>query len=251
MLANEILVGIIGTLILAVLSAAIRYRKYLGIAINCYLFSRNKKIRVSMAAMLVIRRENKFLLIRNHHRPELFGPIGGVFKYYASAVERLDHCGFTPQNRDQDMNKDLRGYLIGKKLPGFLEWFFSGKNREVESLSREIREELQEIKYEIGLDNITGLQFDLVKSIIEGLDKVPGVDYLQLRYFDVYRLCRDDPKCDNLTEKLFEQLGKNPDAIAVTANGIFRRRSFSGEVISGHAGYLISDSKIGEAPPIP
>ncbi len=251
MLAKELLVGVIGTLILAVLSAVIRHRKYLGIAINCYFFSRNKNIRVSMAAVLVIKRENKFLFIRNHHRPELFGPIGGVYKYYPSAIERLDRCGFKPQNRDQDMNNDLRGYLTGKRLPYFLEWFFSGKNREVESLSREIREELQEIKLKIGLANTTGLKFDLVRSIIEGLDKVPGMDYLQFRYFDIYRLSPNDPKSDYLTEKLFEQVGKNPDIIAVTVDEISRRRSFSGEVIGGHAGYLIGDSKIGEAPPIP
>ncbi len=171
---KEIIVGTVAALILAIVGVAFRYRKYLKIAINCFIFSRNKKIRVSMAAILSVRRENYFILVRNHHRPQTFGPIGGVYKYYPSAIEHLDQCGFQPQIRDQDMKNDLRGFLLGKNLPSFLEWFFSGKNREIESLSREIKEELQEIRLIVELESVTDLQYDLIKSVIEGLNEIVG-----------------------------------------------------------------------------
>ncbi|MBE0683022.1 MAG: hypothetical protein IH589_14020 [Anaerolineales bacterium] len=249
LMLKDIIVGTIAALVLAIVGTAFRYRNYLKIAINCFTFSRNKKIRVSMASILSIRRENFFILVRNHHRPQTFGPIGGVYKYYPSAIEHLDKCGFQPQIRDQDMQNDLRGFLLGKNLPSFLEWFFSGKNREIESLSREIKEELQEIQLSIKPDSISDLQYDLNKTIIEGLSEVQGMDYLQFRYFGVYSLCAGNSKCDRLTERLFDEVGKNPNIIAVTADEIIKRISRSGEIIGGQAGYLIGDTIIWQPTP--
>jgi hypothetical protein len=246
---NELVVGTIATLILALLTAAIRNRQFLGIAVNCYLYSRNKKIRVSIAAILSVRQGDHFILIRNRHRPEMFGPIGGVYKFYSSAIKQLEDSGFQPQIRDDDTKNDLRGYLIGKNLPRFLRWFFSGKNREIEPLSREIAEEMLEIGLVMDSDSIMNLQYDLHKTIIEGLDNVTGADYLQLRYFGVYSLYTDHPKCDALIEKLFKEVGTNPNIISVTANEIKRGRALSGEIIGGHSGYLIGDTKTGESPP--
>ncbi len=132
---EALIVGIVSALFIAALSASFRHRHYIRPAVRCTLFCRNSKLRVSIAAILKLCSNNRYVLIRNHHRPEVFGPIGGVYEYYPSASDQLDQCGFIPQVRDQDMKNDLRGFLKAKYLPSFMRWFLSGKNREVEHLT--------------------------------------------------------------------------------------------------------------------
>ncbi|MFA6272682.1 MAG: hypothetical protein WC693_06365 [Patescibacteria group bacterium] len=203
-----------------------------------------------MAAILKICSDNRYILIRNHHRPEVFGPIGGVYEYYPSASNQLDQCGFIPQVRDQDMQNDLRGFLKGKYLPSFMRWFLSGKNREVEPLTRELKEELEEIGLTEEANAIRAFQYEFIKTIYEGPDKVPGADYLQFRCFWIFQLCPRDPEGLKLSERLFREVEHNHDLIAVTAAEIAARRATSGQVIGSHTGYLIGDKRTGpEEPP--
>ena len=247
---RELAVGVISALLLAALGAAFKHRRYLKPALRCVLFCRNKKLRVSMAAILSIRRDARYILIRLRHRPERFGPIGGVYKYYPSALCQLDQCGFTPQVRDQDMRNDLRGFIQGKNLPSFMRWFLSGKNREVEPLTRELIEELEEIGLTGKAKSIGAPQYELLKDVYEGPEDVPGVGYMQFRYFRVYQFSPGDLKGEELTDTLFAETEHNPDLIAVTIEEILKRRAASGDVIGTHTGYLVSDQRTGpEAPP--
>lgn len=248
---EALIVGTVSMLLLAAFSAAFRHRQYLKPALRCTLFCRNRRLRVSMAAILSIRRNNRYVLIRSRHRPETFGPIGGVYEYYPSALDQLDQCGFRPQVRDQDMENDLRGFVKGKDLPSFMRWFLSGKNREVEPLTRELIEELEEVGLTKEAKSIGVFKYEFLKTIYEGPDDVPGTDYLQFRYLGVYRFCPSDPKGVKLTDTLFREAEHNPDLIAVTAAEIAARRAASDQVIGTHTGYLIGDKLTGpEGPPI-
>ncbi len=204
-----------------------------------------------MAALLSVTQDDRFLLIRSHYRQEVFGPIGGVFKYYPTARNALDLYGFSPQRRPgdfgEDLRSDLRGFIPGRSMPNFLRWFVSGKQREVEPLTREIREELDEI----GLRHYESREpykFDLIRTIYEGPTGVPGEAYLQFRFLQIYRL---DYSCEtgrSLTEHLFSQASQNPNLIAVTSAEIRRRRANSGEFIGEHSAYLIGDRRTGIEP---
>jgi len=247
---EALIVGTVSALLIAALRAAFRHRHYMRPAMRCTLFFRNRRLRVSIAAILRICSDNRYVLIRNRYRPEVFGPIGGVYEYYPSAIDQLDKCGFIPQVRDQDMQNDLRGFLKGKDLPSFMRWFLSGKNREVEPLTRELREELEEVGLTEEAKSIRAFQYELIKTIYEGPDNVPGADYLQFRCFWIFQLCPRDPEGVKLTETLYREVEHNPDLIAVTAAEIAARRATSGQVIGSHTGYLIGDKRTGpEEPP--
>jgi hypothetical protein len=246
---RELAVGIVSTLLLAALGTAFRHRQYLKPALRCLFFCHNKKLRVSMAAILSIRRDDRHILVRNLHRPERFGPIGGVYKYYPSAPDQLDRCHFRPQVREQNTRNDLRGFMQGKDFPAFMRWFLSGKNREVEPLTRELVEELKEVGLTREAEGIRVLQYELLNKVYEGPENIPGVDYMQFRYFGIYRLNPSDPKGEELTDTLFGAAEHNPDLIAVTADEIMQRRAASGEVIGTHAGYLIGGKRTGPEPP--
>jgi hypothetical protein len=159
---EELAVGIVSAVLLATFATAFRHRKFLTPALRCVLFCRNKRLRVSMAAILSVHRDDHFILVRERTRPERFGPIGGVYKYYPSAIDQLDRCGFRPQVRDRIMKNDLRGFMKGKDFPLFMRWFLSEKNREVEPVTRELIEELEEVGLIEEAKGIGALQYELL-----------------------------------------------------------------------------------------
>jgi len=246
---ERLAIGLASALLLAAIGAAFRHRQYLILALRCVVLSRNKKLRVSMAAILSVSHDERYILVRNRHRPETFGPIGGVYKYYAGAREQLDRCGYIPQVRDEDMKYDLRGFIKGKDFPSFMRWFLSGKNREIEPITRELIEELGEVGLTKESETIHAVQFELVKTIYEMIDVVQGADYAQFRYFAVYQLCPDEPKSEMVKDILCRGSENNPKIIAVTAKEIMLRRATSGEEIATHTEYLIHDKRIGPEPP--
>src|SRR5438105_15920103 len=66
-------------------------------------------MRVAFSALLRIADSDQYLLVRNLHRPETFGPFGGVYKYFDDAQPALDKFEFHPQmiGPDSDMKSDL------------------------------------------------------------------------------------------------------------------------------------------------
>src|SRR5207253_636839 len=96
----------------------------------CRLIYPSREMRISFAALLKIQTDDSYILIRNLHRVDALGPIGGVYKYLHSADPSLDRMSFRPQSIHKDMTKDLRGFLPRKQLFHFLKWFNTGKDRE-------------------------------------------------------------------------------------------------------------------------
>ena len=62
--------------------------------VKCRFIQPNVDIRISFSCLLRISEGGRYLLVRNLHRPELFGPFGGVFKHYDRAKEELDRFEF-------------------------------------------------------------------------------------------------------------------------------------------------------------
>ena len=227
------------------LHALARRRRFLV----CRLRYPNKPIRISFSGLLRIRRGGDYLLIRNLHRPESVGPLGGVFKYYESASETLDRLEFRPQVIGADMVNDLRGFLPRKHLGQIVRWFQRGHDREspIECVCRELKEELGEIGAS-HIDCPPTLRLKLVRSVAEGPARVPGHDYTQFRIFDIFDIDRaDEPG----TRFVTEISGANhADLIWASDLEITTGRARGNQIIGHHAAYLFSRrSARPESPP--
>lgn len=245
----ELALGILAGLFVSLLTAAIRYRHCLIAGTKSILFYANKDIRVSIAGILKIKQDNKYILIRSHRRPEQFGPIGGVFKYHSLAIPDLERFNFRQDPAvDESMKLDMRGIIKGKYLLAFMRWFKSHKNREIEPLTRELIEELNEISLEKEAESIQALQYNLVQTAHEGPYAVSGHNYMQFRYFEIYQFDIDDSRTKRIFDAIIASEEQNTDIIAVTSEEILKRRADSGELIGTHCGYLIGEKASGPEP---
>src|SRR5262245_52406252 len=116
---------------------------------HCSLINRKTEMRVAFSAFLKISDGQRYVLVRNLHRPETFSPFGGVLKHNSAAVQELDECQFKPDavGNASDAKNDLRGFLPRARLRRIVRWYDGVRDRESagECLMRELREELNEI----------------------------------------------------------------------------------------------------------
>lgn len=185
---------------------------------------RSQRIRISCAALLVIQKDHKFILIKLLHRPDCLGPIGGVFKYFEDGDKFLQGIEFEPQrpgNFGKDLNYDLRGFIEGRHLLDFVLWFKRGEGREpgCECIHREMIEELRELSIPIDVPNVSTREIELVRRIYEGPKRVPSGNHLQFRILEVYKL-RRTPLMDSFVEKIMEVEKTCPDLIGVETDEI-------------------------------
>lgn len=215
--------------------------------VRCQVVNPSEDIRIAFSALLRIADGDKYLLIRNLHRPETFGPFGGVYKYLEDAQPTLDGFDFKPQvfGPGDDMRYDIRGFLPRKNLAKLVGWFSKQANRESfkECLCRELREELAEV----GVPRIQcpdGLQFRPVRTVREGPGPVPGEDYTQFRIFEVYDLHPVSTDTQKFVRKLFRAARRHKNLLLANAKEIIRGRATDGSVIGHHSGYLIGRKRI-------
>jgi hypothetical protein len=213
-----------------------------NLKINYY---HKKECRISFACLLLARYENKFILIQNNNRPELFGPIGGVFKYYDSAQSFLDEIQFRPQAVGTPrVHNNFRGFIPIENLNKFILWFNKEKDREIESLTREIREELiDELQLPANIFN-ENPKFKKIKRILEGPFPVKGRDYLQYRQLDIFECVTTD----SYTRKIVEYLAITPNAkiALVTSEEINKGRITKNKALIGsYCGFLIGNKRTG------
>ena len=159
---------------------------------------RSKKLRVSMAAIVRIKIDGKYLLVRNRHRQGCFGPLGGVLKHYESANSFLEKIEFSPEEKagiDADLKDDLRGFIFGARFGDFLLWFESQMDREIgiDALRRELREESREAQFDLTVeDKLFSLSFQRLRSVNEGPCVPASVSYPQYRNIEVFAPREDD-----------------------------------------------------------
>jgi len=228
-----------------ILKFSIRYQENTLAIIKSYIFYYNKKIRISMASIIKIEidinNEKKYILIKNLHRPELYAPIGGVYKHRNANI--LEKIAWEEDTKHSDMDNDLRGFIDGKYFSSFISWFYTQKDREgsEQCIYREFDEELLEGKNgKVIRDESRKIQIDLVKNIVEGPNSIIGRDYeAQYRYFKIYK-----PNLkDDLTKKFIEKLKKRANdnsnkLILVTKNEIIHGRTKDNKVIAPHTKYF-------------
>ncbi|MCB1097254.1 MAG: hypothetical protein KDN22_16900 [Verrucomicrobiae bacterium] len=104
---------------------------------------KNDRIRFSISALVRIQIDDQYLLVMGNRVPK-FQPVGGVLKFYPDAFKDLESCGMQADNMfcpDKDNQDDLRLLIPGQRLPDFLSWYESGKERERDPW-REFCEEL-------------------------------------------------------------------------------------------------------------
>lgn len=208
---------------------------------------RRAEIRVSFSALLCARSGGRFLLVQNFHRPELFGPLGGVYKYRPYAKRNLDPLLFRPQDvgRGSDMKNDLRGFLPRKNLLKLLNWFERREDRETEGecLLRELREEFAEIR-PTGLPTVPSLlPVRLVRRVTEGPERVPGHSYGQFRLFEIYEPADDDQQAQMFLTRLFDAAGSHKRLIVVNSDEILKGRSRDSHFVGNYCEYLIGTKR--------
>jgi hypothetical protein len=206
-------------------------------------------VRVSFAAILRIKADDRYILLHTPNRPGTFSPPGGVFKYFSPAERLLEAMGFREDRIDalaQDMTFDLRGYMPGAAIKEFRRWFAGGSYREdtTECLCREIAEELGESGLERLVPYAGRLTFTHVRTVHAGPDEIPGTPYRQLRRFEVCDLVVSDPAARQLRAELIRSAGDGavPAVISASAADIMHGRS-GGALIAGHAAYLFGTER--------
>lgn len=212
------------------------------------------EIRVAFSALLRIADADSFILVRNLHRPETFGPFGGVLKYFNEAQATLDYCEFRPQvvePRD-DMRYDLRGFLPQKRLKELLAWYRNGLGREVseQCLIRELTEELKESGLSESLRSPSNIEFRKVRSVEEGPVSVPGQLYKQFRIFEVFDPIPDNPETTAFFQRLFEVATKHENLLITCSREIYSGRSKGGALVGPQTGYLIGKKRIRPDDPV-
>jgi CBASS immunity effector Cap15-like protein len=227
-------------------------RKALKTALSHSVVFRSRHLRVSMAQILSLRIDDRFLLIANVRRPERVSPIGGVVRYFHSEVSRLEgEIGFVPELTKTGEKYDLRGRLQGKNFVHFLKWFATGAGREQWALAREIEEEFNEIGIPEINDYVRYPEFVKERVVHEGPSEVNKRDIWQYRYFEVLSLREESQRSKLLAEFIREKSRGNSKLVAVTTDDIRKGRLSDGRIIGDSAGYLFSGAAEGiEAPPL-
>lgn len=213
------------------------------------------EIRVSFSALLALREGAEYLLVRNLHRKESFGPFGGVIKRKNDSSEVLNALEFRPQEIDKDMRGDLRGFLPRKNIGRLLAWYRRNADREKyhECLRRELLEELREAGLKLSIPDI--LVFRPVRTIKEGPYRVDGEGYLQYRIFEIYELDTSHEHLQLFERAMIDTARSHTRALTAkkksqatllfaTPEEIRRGRSKSGLLIGHHAGYLFGSKRI-------
>lgn len=248
---NEIITKLTDHIIVAILigagSALFFNRKLLYRRILIYYY-RKKECRISFACLLAIRHDDRYLLIRNFNRPETFGPIGGVYKYYDTAKSFLDSVQYRQQHTVKAReHNDLRGFIPINNLNKMIKWFDKGIDREVESVSREFREEIiEDLKLTNPFLKKGVPKFRFLKKIIEEPHQIEGRDYIQYYRMDLYELLPTDIYNIELTKYLIKESKRNNNIELVTVDEIKKRRTtISKNIIGSYCGFLFSNKRIG------
>ncbi|MGW4031716.1 SMODS-associated NUDIX domain-containing protein [Streptomyces sp. NPDC004838] len=214
-------------------------------------------VRVSVAVLLRVQHDDTYVLVHSPLRPHAYGPFGGAAKYRPAARPRLDSLGFREEPRaDERMRHDLRGFLPFRRLPAFGRWLAEYEDRETaaECLRRELTEELAEAGRPELSGQVSGLHFRLVRKVIDGPLKVPGKDYRQIRFLEVWDLDLGTPDATALRDSLLragrEATGAGAGIICVSAEAIGHGRQ-EGFYLAPQSAFLMGDRRLHADIPAP
>lgn len=126
------------------ISLNIPSKQYRKLSWKALLSKESDYTRISIAYLIRIKIDGKYLLVKSNRIDNKFQPVGGVRKYYSGAKGILDDLGFLDDDClpiDENSRGDLRIRIPTKKLVDFFKWYDGRKSREVDQ-TREFNEEL-------------------------------------------------------------------------------------------------------------
>jgi len=181
--------GIAGVLIIDIIDYLIRGRAFLKLYWDCHKPFAGSEIRLTIAYLLRIEVNGKYLLVKSHRIANTFQPVGGVYKYFNPEAKLvLERMGAITDNKignDTITECDLRLNLTDRRNIGkFLKWFFKEEDRECDPW-REFYEEL------IGPGILPAKEFPfmhyrLVGQHFEPIHNDPFFNVETFKYADIY-----------------------------------------------------------------
>ncbi len=166
---------------------------------------RRRKIRFSMSYVYRIRVNDKFLLVKNS-KWDFYQPVGGVYKILPGELAQLQERFNLDLDKklptDGIMKDDLRVMVPATKAIEFLDWFESGKNREI-SHWREFSEELLRTNV-LKFDDFPHINYRYVGTVRTPLKRSKKLNCLEILRYDVYDLLPDSHQQKKLVELLYQ-----------------------------------------------
>lgn len=189
------------------------------------------ELRISIAYLMRIEVNGKYLLIRNDRGQFGFQPVGGVYKYFnPEGYNELQRLGvFTDNNVvvDEHSEHDLRCIIQKRsKLLSFLKWFKTGKNRELDPW-REFHEELIRTGI-LSEETFRHIQYEKVASHIAPIKYSEHFKVYEFLYADIFR-----PKFNASQIQALENLARtgHPDILFASRLEIFQGNSGANTIL--------------------
>lgn len=178
-------------------------------------------VRVSMAGLVRVKVEDRYLLVRSERRSQ-YQPIGGVYKTRVAGRGVLDKLGVKRDIRfgsDDANHNDLRCIVPAASLEKFLGWYLSGVGREM-SPEREFHEEA------VGEGLLcpkafARLEMDLERCQVEGVRWSEEMKLWELRVAEIFVLDPNDEQAAALRRHAAEPA--SPRLLWATKEQIERR----------------------------
>lgn len=194
-LRPEFIGGGVTLIILVVVSGigydAYRNRNRIVLIIHCWFLSiRGKYVRFSMSYQYKIKINDKYLLVKNSNWGH-YQHVGGKYKRtnltgkYLRDIEARDDLKLQTSGLMKD---DLVLFVPAKNAVNFLDWFNSGKEREI-SHWREFYEELIEGKAKLLPSHVFPyVNYNFIGTVTTPLKRTPGWDCWEILQYDILEL---------------------------------------------------------------
>ncbi|MCF2501353.1 SMODS-associated NUDIX domain-containing protein [Dyadobacter chenhuakuii] len=195
-----------------------------------------------MAYLFRIKVSGKYLLVKNHRRPDSgYQPVGGVYKYLPNETTTLfNDLGIENINGidvDSDSRNDLRCVLSKRmKLPKFITWFNSKKDRETDPW-REFYEELIQENI-LQQEDFPYIQYIHCKSNYEGIKASTFFPIDEFLYADIYEFKVENSVQQSALDKLATI--ESIEYIFATPQEIINGATATGKVILPHSKKLLT-----------
>jgi hypothetical protein len=236
LLANAIWIGLA-----TVVVARGLFRKAAFPVVLMSTLHRRATIRFSASSALRVNRGQDYLVIESPARGTgvaYWGPLGGVIKCATGASKELVDLEVSfdliPDQYD-DMDRDLRVKMAGRRFWRFIRWYWSATGHESPeaALRRELKEELRDIGLETLILDVDKVELEISNLCSTGLFKRD--DIYHYRFFYVFELVGPDGHA--FREKLLASVG--PGALALVTADEIRKGAHDNVSVGGHCCFLV------------
>jgi hypothetical protein len=237
-------IGLACAFIIELIDLVIKEWSFIRLYFDCYKPFTRKEIRLSISYLYRIEINGKYLLIKSGRLDEAFQPVGGVYKYFDPEAKRyLDSIGAITDNHlpNDNINEyDLRLKLLNRrKIRKFLNWFFSGQDREWDPW-REFYEELV-ITNILPPNEFGYIHYELIGQHFEPIHFDQHFNIDTFKYADIYKpKYVNNRQCEEMKKLISVE---SPQYIWVSEDEIRRGRSLYGKRIADHTYKIFHTNK--------